>query len=649
MIRSLPPRIVAFGAQRARRRVTAIAVAVTMCAAPLSAVAVSFDAITQQSALGRPLRVVIPVTLGEGEELPAECFRLASGPASADGVPELLFGRISVERAASGTTLVVTSPRPVNDPVVRITIQAGCETSVRREYTLFMDPPAIDAPIVTAETSPPEVPGAQAPAPRETRRPPRPQAQPRTTARSAQAQPSSADAEAQGKAAPAKGRAAARAAPKPPPATTTGARPRLSVSSGAPGTLSGSLSTEADRERARQERANTIEAETAVLRQRIVELSAMVEQMQQELRVQEAAERAQAAKAPADAAKAPEANALSTPASAPGDAKPPAQEGASASEATKTPAAATKAEATASVPSWWEQNAWLIAAIVGLPILIAAFLLRKRRHDAMQDELWRMHTTSIRPGTPTRASSQLRNTAAGLVMPDRRTVAPGMSQDMETLAAARDAVDALAVSELSHVTEEARVFVALGHNDRAIDVLQDHIGRLPRSMPAAWIMLLDLYHRQDNRSEFRKLAESFHTHFNVRTPLWEEFAAESVVTGGIDSFPIVEQQIVKLWRQPSCRTYLETLLYDNREGRRNGFPLATYSDILMLLQVIDSPPEVDIDEDLVAAGKLERRPKAKPAAQVSGRTPMPPGPASSRPAQQPIRFEVEPDTSERKP
>jgi hypothetical protein len=54
-----------------------------------------------------------------------------------------------------------------------------------------------------------------------------------------------------------------------------------------------------------------------VLRQRIVELTAMVEKMQQELRAQEAAEQAaaQAAKAPAEAAKAP-ARRESTPADA---------------------------------------------------------------------------------------------------------------------------------------------------------------------------------------------------------------------------------------------------------------------------------------------------------------------------------------------
>ena len=100
--------------------------------APVAASAVGIGAITQQSALGRSLRVVVPVTLGEGETVSSECFRIAAAQQDADGIPQVLFGRVNLERSAAGTNLVITNPRPVNDPVVRLTIQAGCESAVRR-------------------------------------------------------------------------------------------------------------------------------------------------------------------------------------------------------------------------------------------------------------------------------------------------------------------------------------------------------------------------------------------------------------------------------------------------------------------------------------------------------------------------------------
>jgi pilus assembly protein FimV len=99
--------------------------------APVPVSAVGIGAVTQQSALGQSLRVVVPVTLGEGEAVSPECFRIAAAQQDADGIPQLLFGRVNVERSSAGTNLVITNPRPVNDPVVRLTIQAGCESAVR--------------------------------------------------------------------------------------------------------------------------------------------------------------------------------------------------------------------------------------------------------------------------------------------------------------------------------------------------------------------------------------------------------------------------------------------------------------------------------------------------------------------------------------
>ena len=72
--------------------------------------------------------------------------------------------------------------------------------------------------------------------------------------------------------------------------------------------MSGRGATAADREKAQQDQAAAIESETQVLRQRIVELTALVERMQQEVRAQETAERAAA-----DAKATPQPSATPTP------------------------------------------------------------------------------------------------------------------------------------------------------------------------------------------------------------------------------------------------------------------------------------------------------------------------------------------------
>jgi hypothetical protein len=224
--------------------------------------------------------------------------------------------------------------------------------------------------------------------------------------------------------------------------------------------------------------------------------------------------------------------------------------------------------------------------------------------------------------------------------------------------AAGDDANTLAVSELLQVTEEARVYVALGHPERAIDVLNDHIRQLPRPMPAAWLMLLDLYHANGLRQEFRRLAEEFHVHCNVQTPLWEGFGSNELDDGGIETFPHILRQVVDLWRKPECLEFLQRLLHDNREGRRAGFPLAAYGDILMLLQILDAPAAVDIDSDLAVEGKLGPLPQrvaiaaaaakqgSSPQSSDTARAPDPSPPA--RPAQQPIEFELDLDDDARK-
>jgi hypothetical protein len=323
-------------------------------------------------------------------------------------------------------------------------------------------------------------------------------------------------------------------------------------------------------------------------------------------------------------------------------------------DATKAEAAVAKAESPAAakppqiapVNSWWDDNAPLLAVILGLLLLTTAGLLWKRKRDAAQDEQWRTaEAAPIRVGPRTESpTSVLRNPSAGITLAHPETIAPAAATDID-MTSTRDAADALAVSELSHVTEEARVFMALGHNDRAIEVLHDHIRRLPRATPAAWLMLLDLYHASGKRPEFRKLADDFHAQFNVQAPLWEAFATHRSESGGLEGFPHIEQQVVELWRRPGCRAYLERLLHDNREGRRTGFPLSTYADILLLLQVLDVPADVDIDGDLAAAGKFDPKPQATrsaAAAPARPRKPMPPEPSASRPTQQAIRFELEP-------
>ncbi len=146
------------------------------------------------------------------------------------------------------------------------------------------------------------------------------------------------------------------------------------------------------------------------------------------------------------------------------------------------------------------------------------------------------------------------------------------------------------VQELSHVTEEAQVYVEVGRLDQAIALLKSHVETHEgsRPSPAPWLMLLDLYRRTGNREAYDELAPRFQQRFNGRMPAWDNYGHELALDDGLEAFPHLVSRISREWRTQRARDLLEELLYDNRGGSRLGFSLAAYRDILLLMQIHDA-------------------------------------------------------------
>jgi hypothetical protein len=108
---------------------------------------------TAQSALGSPLRVVIPISTGPGEVIQPDCFRVVS--AAGDGSAAFVTAGVSLERATAAPRLVVTTTNSVNEPAIRFGIQAVCDGLTQRAYVLLLDPPESDVPAAaTAKPAP---------------------------------------------------------------------------------------------------------------------------------------------------------------------------------------------------------------------------------------------------------------------------------------------------------------------------------------------------------------------------------------------------------------------------------------------------------------------------------------------------------------
>ncbi|MEO8567035.1 MAG: hypothetical protein ABI541_11685 [Betaproteobacteria bacterium] len=146
----------------------ALALLVTPCA-----LALSLGDAAPQSSLGQPLRVVVPIDAAKAQSLTAACVRVIADTSGGNGPPRLLTGRVTIDRTAAGTQLLVTTARAVNDPVVRLAVQAGCDGTTRRDYVLLLDPPTAGAAAaVVAQRGADAAPVATAAVPRVAKRAP---------------------------------------------------------------------------------------------------------------------------------------------------------------------------------------------------------------------------------------------------------------------------------------------------------------------------------------------------------------------------------------------------------------------------------------------------------------------------------------------
>jgi hypothetical protein len=105
-----------------------------------SARALALGEATALSALGQPLRVLIPVTVAPGDTIAADCFGLA--PSGGDAAGAIVTAKVSLERTAAGLRLALTTSQAVGEPVVRLNVRGGCEEQTQRDYVLLLDPPA---------------------------------------------------------------------------------------------------------------------------------------------------------------------------------------------------------------------------------------------------------------------------------------------------------------------------------------------------------------------------------------------------------------------------------------------------------------------------------------------------------------------------
>jgi hypothetical protein len=148
--------------------------------------------------------------------------------------------------------------------------------------------------------------------------------------------------------------------------------------------------------------------------------------------------------------------------------------------------------------------------------------------------------------------------------------------------------DLISVDEIESIVEEAKVFVALGRTEYAIEVLEDYITTHPRASAHPWLYLMDIHRSTQNRAAFEAVAKRFHQAMNVVIPQWDNGSQIAmVVAHSLEEFPHIMARLVDGWTKRDAQDFLNHLLQDNRGGERQGFSMEVLQDILLLLAVIE--------------------------------------------------------------
>lgn len=524
-----------------------------------SAFALGLGAAQLKSALGQPLNLIIPVTSAASSELDGGCFALVGPGRDDNGVPSITKAKLTLQHRDDTAFLRLTTSYAINDPVVAFAIESRCMGVVKREYMVLLDMVSpVETPVASAATLTNSAVKAPAISAR-VNRSHMPHIKPTVQAPARHISSVSDQI-----------------------VMTTPALRMSTDLQWLPGQHQLTAEQLSDLKRMRGKLSIDTGGDTSAvddLRDDIVATQKQLAQAKQEL-AQIRSQTAQAHRVP-DRAQSPQA----------------------LNSATK-------------LAFWPAISMWVWIFVSGLVIVLLAYLFRRQRKlpdfnqvaPAYEPSLMTQTYAAIDPHAAISAVVDAGNNT-GITSHDDFFLGelPGQTMLGSKTDMAKGASDSLSVSNLMRVTEEAEVFLELGYPERAIKVLTDDIATHPRSRPAVWLMLLGIYRQQENRPAFDEALVAFNADFNLASPTWDDIAQPEQEGEGLFAIPHVLSKIVTLWPSHECHDYLSELLYDDRQGTRQGFRLDVYRDIIWLREVLAvlSQPESQIAEDVAANDLLD--------------------------------------------
>ncbi len=136
----------------------------------------------------------------------------------------------------------------------------------------------------------------------------------------------------------------------------------------------------------------------------------------------------------------------------------------------------------------------------------------------------------------------------------------------------------LSIEELIDLEQQAEFFIVLGQDDAAIDLLVEHVRTTGGGSPLPYLKLLEIYHRRGDREAYERTRSRFNQRFNAYAAEW---SAGLLQGRSLEDYPGVLPRLAKAWPQPlDAMAELESLLFRKTHGEL--FDLPAYREVLFL-------------------------------------------------------------------
>jgi hypothetical protein len=141
---------------------------------------------------------------------------------------------------------------------------------------------------------------------------------------------------------------------------------------------------------------------------------------------------------------------------------------------------------------------------------------------------------------------------------------------------------AMSVDEQIDLEQQADFFIALGHDDAAIDLLMAHLRSTGGGTPLPFLKLLEIHRRRGDREAYERTRVRFNQRFNSVAPDWN---VDPKSGRTLEDYPLTIGRLQHAWPNPlDAMAELEALLFRRGNGAEL-FELPAYQEVLFLYQL----------------------------------------------------------------